>query len=57
MTLTDTRLVLLSAASRREDGGIELARNLKDGAAHWVVGKLLSEGLIEEVSACGALPV
>ena len=33
MTLTDTQLVLLSAASQREDGGIELARNLKGGAA------------------------
>jgi hypothetical protein len=44
MTLTDTQLVLLSAASQREDGGIELARNLKGGAAHRVVGKLLSQG-------------
>jgi hypothetical protein len=64
MTLTDTQLVLLSAASQREDGGIELARNLKGGAAHRVVGKLLSQGLIEEIPACpsrcaslsGALP-
>ena len=44
MTLTDTQLVLLSAASQREDGGIELARNPKGGAAHRVVGKLLSQG-------------
>jgi hypothetical protein len=51
MTLTDTQLVLLSAASRREDGGIELAPNLKGGAAHRVLGKLLSEGLIEEIPA------
>ena len=43
MTLTDTQLVLLSAASWREDGGIELAPNLKGGAAHRVIGKLLSE--------------
>ena len=46
MTPTDTQLVLLSAASQREDGGIELARNLKGGAAHRVVGKLLSQGSI-----------
>ena len=46
MTLTDTQLVLLSAASQREDGGIELAPNLKGGAAHRVLGKLLSQGLI-----------
>ena len=45
MTLTDTQLVLLSAASQREDGGIELAPNLKGGAAHKVVGKLLNQGL------------
>ena len=44
MTRTDTQLVLLSAASQREDGGTELARNLKGGAAHRVVGKLLSQG-------------
>ena len=46
MTLTDTQLVLLSAASQREDGGLELARNLKGGTADRVVGKLLSQGLI-----------
>ena len=57
MKLTDTQLVLLSAASQREDGGIELAPNLKGGAAHKVVGKLLTEGLVEEIAACGSLPV
>jgi hypothetical protein len=57
MKLTDTQLVVLSVASQREDGGIELAPNLKGGAAHKVVGKLLAEGLIEEIQARGALPV
>ena len=57
MTLTDTQLVLLSAALQREDGGIELAPNLTGGAAHRVVGKLLSEGLIEEIPARGVLLV
>ena len=57
MKLTDTQLVLLSAASQREDGGIELAPNLKGGAAHRVVGRLLSEGLVEEIPARGTLPV
>src|SRR5438876_3767373 len=57
MRLTDTQLVLLSAASQREDGGIELAPNLKGGAAHRVVGRLLSEGLVEEIPARGTLPV
>ena len=57
MQLTDTQLVFLSAASQREDGSIELAPNLKGGAAHKVVGKLLAEGLVEEIPACDALPV
>ena len=57
MKLTDTQLVLLSAASQREDCAIELAPNLKGGAARKVVGKLLTDGLIEEIQARGALPV
>jgi hypothetical protein len=57
MKLTDSQLVILSAASQREDCAIELAPNLKGGAAHKVVGKLLSEGLIEEIQARGSLPV
>jgi hypothetical protein len=57
MKLTDTQLVLLSTASQREDGAIELAPNLKGAASHKVVHKLLSEGLVEEVSAGGLLPV
>ena len=57
MKLTDTQLVILSAASQREDCAIELAPNLKGGAAHKVVGKLLTEGLIEEIQARGSLPV
>src|SRR5215212_7972395 len=57
MKLTDTQLVLLSAASQREDHGIELAPNLKGGPAQKLVRKLLSEGLIEEVRATGSLPV
>ena len=32
--LTDTQLVTLSAASRREDRGVVLPSNLKGGAAH-----------------------
>ena len=56
MNLTDTQLVLLSAASQREDGAVVLAPNLKGGAASKVVGKLLRDGLIEEVSASASLP-
>ena len=57
MKLTDTQLVLLSAAAQRQNGGLELAANLKGGAAHKVVGKLLTEGLVEEIPAAGGLPV
>ena len=57
MKLTNIQLVLLSAASQREDCAIELAPNLKGGAAHKVVGKLLADGLIEEIQARGSLPV
>ena len=41
--LTDTKLALLSAAAQRADGAIELASNLKGGAAHRVIGKRLRE--------------
>ncbi len=57
MKLTDTQLVLLSAASQREDRCIELAANLKGGAAHKVVGKLLTDRLIEEIQARSSLLV
>src|SRR5262249_39097077 len=53
----DTQLVILSAASQREDRGVELPPNLKGGAAHKVVSKLLGEGLLEEVAAGNSLPV
>jgi hypothetical protein len=57
MTLTDTQLVLLSAASRREDGAIVLTPNLKGSAAGKVIGKLLRDGLVEEVPAGAKMPV
>jgi hypothetical protein len=57
MKLTDTQLVLLSAASQREDRAIELAPNLKGAASHNVIRKLLGEGLIEEIPADGTLPI
>jgi Protein of unknown function (DUF3489) len=57
MKLTDTQLVILSAASQREDSAIELAPNLKGAAANKLVDKLLADGLIEEIEARGSLPV
>jgi len=53
--LTDAQLVLLSSAARHPHDAIEL--ELKGAAAKKVVGKLLREGLIEEVPSRGALPV
>src|SRR3984893_8351996 len=55
--LTSTQLGLLCAAAQREDGAIELAPNLKGGAADKVVSKLRRDGLIEEIPARGALPI
>src|ERR1700686_2428730 len=57
MKLTDSQLVLLSAASQREDGIVEIGPSLKGGASRKVIGKLLSGDLIEEISAQGSLPV
>jgi hypothetical protein len=55
--LTDTQLIILSAAAQRDDRGVELPPNLKGGAARKVVDKLVRGGLLEEVSARGPLPV
>jgi hypothetical protein len=57
MKLTDTQLVLLSAASQRGDRALERSANLPGGAAGRVVAKLLAEGLVEEVQSRGSLPV
>ena len=56
-TLTDTQLMILSAASQREDRGVELPAKVKGQAACNVVDKLLRAGLIEKVRATGLLPV
>jgi hypothetical protein len=55
--LTDPQLVLLSAAAQHPEGAIELASDVKCGAAERAVGKLLRDGFIEEIPALGALPV
>ena len=55
--LTDTQLIILSAASQREDRGVELPANVKGEAARKVVDKLIRAGLLEEVHAGGSLPV
>jgi hypothetical protein len=55
--LTDTQLIILSSASRREDGIVVIPAKLKGAAAHKVVGPLLTKGLVEEILADGKLPV
>jgi hypothetical protein len=55
--LTDTQLIILSAASQRDDRGVELPANLKGEAARKVVDKLIRAGLLDEVRAGGSLPV
>src|SRR5229473_3894411 len=55
--LTDTQLIILSAASQRDDRGVELPTNVKGEATRKVVNKLIRAGLLEEVHACGTLPV
>jgi hypothetical protein len=55
--LTDTQLIILSAASQRDDRGVELPANLKGEAARKVVDKLIRAGLLEEVRAGGSLPI
>lgn len=52
MPLTDTQLIVLSAASQREDRNVlPLPKSLKGGAATKVLSGLLGKGLIEEVEA------
>ena len=52
-TLTDTQLIILSAASQRDDRGAELPSNIKGKAARKVVDKLIRAGLLEEVLSPG----
>jgi hypothetical protein len=55
--LTNTQLVLLSAASQRDDRALERPANLPGGAAGKVVAKLLAQGFVEQVQSRGSLPV
>jgi hypothetical protein len=55
--LSDTQLIILSNAVRREDGIIELPDHLRRGAAAKVIKRLLANSLIEEVAAKADMPV
>ena len=52
--LTDSQLVLLSAAAQRADGAVERTGNRKGAVAKKVI---TNDGLVEEVPAGGSLPV
>jgi hypothetical protein len=47
----------LSAASERDDRGVELPANIKGEVARKAVDKLIRASLLEEVRAAGSLPV
>ena len=49
--LTDTQLVILSAAVQRKDRCLVAPPTLKGGAAQRVANKLISSGLVKEVKA------
>src|SRR5918995_5479973 len=55
--LTDNQLAILSSAAQRQDHGLVLPERLKGQAARNTVERLISCGLIEEVTATGELPV
>ena len=52
---TDTQLVILSTASRRNDRGVDLPTNVTSEAVRKAVDKLIRTGLLEEVRANGSL--
>ncbi|WP_291207040.1 DUF3489 domain-containing protein [Hyphomonas sp.] len=50
--LTDTQLIVLSAAAQRTDRlALPLPKSLKGGAAHKVIKPLIERGLLQEVEA------
>jgi len=55
--LTDTQLVVLGTAARREDRCLAVPENLKGNSAQKVASKLLAEGLVREIRAKPGMPV
>ena len=54
--LSDTELVMLSAAAQREDRCLVAAPSLKGAATYKVATKLISAGLVREIKAKGGAP-
>ena len=57
MTLSDTQLLILSAASQRPDHAATLPANLKGSAAKKVIDRLLKQKLLQELHAKDDMPV
>jgi hypothetical protein len=57
MKLSDTQLIQLSKAAKRDDRAVQLPANIGAAAAEKVVSKLVGAGFIEEIEATGSLPV
>jgi Protein of unknown function (DUF3489) len=57
MTLSDTQLLILSAASQRTDHAAALPANLRGSAAKKVIDRLLKQKLLQELRAKGDMPV
>jgi hypothetical protein len=55
--LTNTQIVMLSAAAKRDDRCLVAPRNLKGGAARKVAAKLIDGGLEKEIKAKPGAPV
>ena len=55
--LTDTQIVMLSAAAQRDDRCLIAPPNLKGGAAQKVAAKLIGGGLAKEIKAKPGAPV
>jgi hypothetical protein len=51
INLTDTQLIMLSAAAQREDHCLIVSPKLKGAAALKVANKLISAGFVEEIEA------
>ncbi len=56
LKLTDTQLVMLSAAAQREDRSIAAPPSLKGAAAQKIAGKLVAVGLAKGGQSWKALP-
>jgi Protein of unknown function (DUF3489) len=57
MPLSDTQLLILSAASQRTDHAATLPPNLKGSAAKKVIDRLLKQKLLQELGAKDDMPV